>query len=139
MHAGQAAHNFEMTQLFGADVHQQVFALGVVAIQALNRILHGSGQFTVSTSELFEQHVAKLRIGRADLHGVHQFLNMVVHQTLRWILFQTFCFLDRTGLCSIPASSELACCISGLLSSVRSESALSSSPSVCARSVATSY
>ena len=32
MHAGQAADDLQMAQLFGADVHQQVFALRIFAI-----------------------------------------------------------------------------------------------------------
>ena len=79
MHAGQGADDFQMAQFFGADVHQQVFAVWIVAVESLNGILHRSGKFAVSAAELFEQHIAEARIGRSDIHRVHQFLYVVVH------------------------------------------------------------
>src|SRR6185295_12580526 len=65
---------------FGADIHQQVFPLEVVAIQSLYRILHRRGELAVGAAELFEQHVAECRIGRVDAHGVHQLLHVVIHE-----------------------------------------------------------
>ncbi len=80
MQARQGADDFQMAQLFGADVHQQVFASGIVAVQSLNCVLHGRRQLAVCASELFEQHVAKPRIRLIDMHGVHELLDVVIHK-----------------------------------------------------------
>ena len=61
MHAGERADDLQMTQLFGADIHQQIFALRVIAVQALNGILHGGSKFAVGAAELLQQHVAESR------------------------------------------------------------------------------
>jgi len=79
MHPRQGADDLKMAQLFCADVHQHVFPFGVVTIEALNRILHGSGEFAVGAAKLLQQHVAESRIRCTDLYGVHQLLNMVIH------------------------------------------------------------
>ena len=79
MHTGQRADDLQVAEFLCADVHEQVLALRVVAIQALDRILHGCGEFAVGAAELLQQHVAKARIGSAYVHGVHQLLNMVIH------------------------------------------------------------
>ena len=67
MHASERAHHFQVAQFFGADIHQQVLALRVVAVQALDGILHRGGEFSVGAAELFEQHVAEPRVRRADV------------------------------------------------------------------------
>ena len=79
MHAGQGADDLEVAQFLGADVHEQILALGIVAIQPLDGILHRSGELTVSSAELLEQHISETRIGRADAHRVHQLLDVVIH------------------------------------------------------------
>ena len=48
MHSGQRADDLQMAQFFGTDIHQQVFAFRVVAVQALDRILHGRGEFAIA-------------------------------------------------------------------------------------------
>ena len=40
VHAGQCPDDFQMAQFFRPNVHQQVFAARIVAIEALDRILH---------------------------------------------------------------------------------------------------
>ena len=57
--AGQGSDDLEVTQLFRADIHQQIFARWVLAIEALNRILHGGRKFAVGTAELFQEHIAE--------------------------------------------------------------------------------
>ena len=79
MHARERADDLQVAQLLGADVHQQVFALRVVAIEPLDRILHGGGELAVGAAELLEQHVAEPRIRRVDANRVHQLLDVVVH------------------------------------------------------------
>ena len=79
MHARQRADHFQMAQLLGADVHQQVLAVGIVAVEALDRVLHRGGELAVGAAELLQQHVAKARIGLVDANGVHQLLDVVIH------------------------------------------------------------
>ena len=60
--ARQRADHFEMAQLLGADVHQQVLARGVLAVESLDRILHGRRQLAVRAAELLQEHVAERRV-----------------------------------------------------------------------------
>jgi len=75
----ESADDLQVAQFLGADVHQEVFALCIIAIQSLDGILHRRRQLAVRATKLLEQHVAELRIGLVDAHGVHQFFYMVVH------------------------------------------------------------
>ncbi len=43
MHARQRSDDLQMAEFLGADVHQQIFAGGVFAIEALHRVLHRGG------------------------------------------------------------------------------------------------
>ena len=79
VHAGETADDLEMAQLLGADVHEQVFALRVLAIESLDRILHRRGELAVGAAELLQQHVAEARIGLVDPDGVHELLDVVIH------------------------------------------------------------
>src|SRR6185437_2750124 len=79
VHSRQCAYDFQMTQLFGPDIHQHVFSLWIITIEALNRVLHRSRQFAVSAAELLQQHVAKARIRTSDVHRVHEFFYVMVH------------------------------------------------------------
>jgi hypothetical protein len=49
---GKAAHHLEMAWLFRADVHEQVLARGIFAVDALERILHCRRQLAVGAAEL---------------------------------------------------------------------------------------
>ena len=80
MQPGQGADDFEMAEFFGADIHQQVLALRILAVEPLDRILHRRGEFAVGAAELFQQHIAEARIGFVDTDGVHEFLDVVVHR-----------------------------------------------------------
>ena len=77
------ADDLQMAQFLGADVHQQVFALRILAIEALDRILHRGGELAVGAAELLEQHIAETRIRLVDADGVHQLLDVVIHGNLR--------------------------------------------------------
>ena len=79
---GQRAHHLEMAQLLRADVHQQVLAGRIIAVEALDRILHGSGQLAIGAAELLQQHVAEARVRRIDTHRVHELLDVVIHGAL---------------------------------------------------------
>ena len=49
-----------MAQFLGADVHQEILAPRIVAIQALDGILHRRGELAVRTAELLEEHFPNL-------------------------------------------------------------------------------
>ncbi len=74
-----------MAQLLGADVHQKVFALRILAIEPLDRILHRRGELAVGAAELLEQHVAEARVGLVDADGVHELLDVVIHESPRMV------------------------------------------------------
>ena len=80
MHARERADDFEMAQFFGADIHQQVFAGGIFAVESLDGILHRGRKFAVGAAELFEQHVAELRIRLVDADRVHELLDVMIHE-----------------------------------------------------------
>ncbi len=81
MHAGERADDFEMAELFRADIHQHVFATRIVAVKSLDRILHRRSELAVRASELFQEHIAETGIGLIDADGIHEFLDMMVHRT----------------------------------------------------------
>jgi hypothetical protein len=87
MQAGQCSNNFEMTELLSADVHQQVFAGWVLAVETLNGILHCGGQFTIGASELLEEHVAELGIWLVDSNRVHELFDVMVHRVTFGLAF----------------------------------------------------
>jgi hypothetical protein len=68
-----------VTQLLGADVHQQIFDLDVVTVETLDRVPHGGGQLAVGPTELLQEHVAETRVGSTNLNGVHELLDVVIH------------------------------------------------------------
>ena len=80
MKSGERTDDFQVAQFLGADVHQQVLALHVVAVQALNRILHRRGEFAVGAAKLLQQHVAERRVRFVDPNRIHQLLHVVVHR-----------------------------------------------------------
>ena len=79
MHAREGADDFQMAQLLGADVHQKVLAIRILAIETLNRILHRGREFAVGAAELFKKHVAETGVRLVDADGEHQLLHVVIH------------------------------------------------------------
>src|SRR6201992_2147623 len=79
MHTSEAADHFQMAQFLGADVHQQVLAVRILAVQSLNRILHRGGKFAVRSAELLEQHIAETNIRLVHADREHQLLDVVIH------------------------------------------------------------
>ena len=79
MHAGEGTNDLEMAQFLRPDVHEQVFALSVVAIESLDRVLHRRGELAIGAAELLEQHVAEFGIRRVDADRVHELLDVMVH------------------------------------------------------------
>src|SRR4051794_19811544 len=71
-----------MTELFGADVHQEILAIGIFAVEPLDRILHRCREFAIGAAELLQKHVAEAYIGLVDAHGEHQLLDVVIHRRL---------------------------------------------------------
>src|ERR1700753_2131984 len=82
MHTSEAADHFQMAQFLGADVHQQVLAVRILAVQSLNRILHRGGKFAVRSAELLEQHIAETNIRLVHADREHQLLDVVIHGRL---------------------------------------------------------
>jgi hypothetical protein len=68
-----------MAEFFGSDIHQEVLAFWILAVETLNRVLHGRSQFAVGTAELFEKHVTESDVRLVDAHGEHQFFYVVIH------------------------------------------------------------
>jgi len=64
-HRDSGPDNFEVAQLLGGDVHQQVVFVGVGLLggERLDEILHGCFQLAVATAELLEQHPGEHRVG----------------------------------------------------------------------------
>ena len=54
VHARQRAYHFQMTELFGTDIHQHVFSIRILTIQTLYGILHGRGQFAIRSAKLLQ-------------------------------------------------------------------------------------
>ena len=79
MHAGQRSDDLQVAQLLGADVHQQILAGGVLAIDALDRILHGGGELAVGAAELLQSMLPKRGIRLVDADGVHELLDVMIH------------------------------------------------------------
>ena len=63
-----------MAEFLGADVHQEILAVGIFAVESLDRVLHRGGQLAVGAAELFEEHIAEPYIGFVDAHGEHKCL-----------------------------------------------------------------
>jgi len=68
-----------MAQFFGTDIHQQVFAIRILAVQTLYQILHRGREFAIGAAELLKEHVTKSWIRFVDADGEHQFLDVVIH------------------------------------------------------------
>ena len=69
-----------MAEFLGADVHQKIFSRRIVAVDALDGVLHRGGELAVRAAELFQQHVAKARIRFVDSNRVHELLDVMVHE-----------------------------------------------------------
>jgi hypothetical protein len=95
----ERADDLEVAELFGADVHEEIFAFRVLTIQSLNGVLHRRREFTIRAAELLEQHVAKPRVRNVNSHGVHQLLYMVVHAA-SWLSNQLTCRPVRSRMCA---------------------------------------
>ena len=101
MHAGQRADDFEMAEFLGADVHQQVLAVRILAIEPLYRILHGGRELAVGAAELLKEHIAEARVGFIDANGEHQFLDMMIHGRASEVGMKTS---ERRALRFVPKS-----------------------------------
>ncbi|CEE80472.1 hypothetical protein XAC2852_790195 [Xanthomonas citri pv. citri] len=77
-HGDDRADDFEMADLFGGDVEQQILAARVVLAQCLGEVAHCSGKFALRSAELFQHQRRQIRIGLGDADGVHQ--TLVVHE-----------------------------------------------------------
>ncbi len=78
-HDDDMADHFQMAQLFGCDVEQEVFAAGIVLGQGLGKVAACRRQFTLGPAELFQHQVGETGIGFTDAHGVLQSLIVSKH------------------------------------------------------------
>src|SRR6185312_12254533 len=98
MHSRQDPDHFEMAQLFSADVHEQVFAARIFAVDSLHGVLHRSRKLSIRTAKLFEQHVTEIRIWGVDPNGIHQFFYVMVHfLSCLWVQYKRIDPLNRVG------------------------------------------
>jgi hypothetical protein len=115
VHARQRADDFKMAQFLGTDVHQEILAVRILAIEPLNRILHRGRQLAIGASELFKEHIAKARVWFVDANSEHQFLHVVIHWWPRRFGMMSperpaLCFVPKLtcgGIACAPARSEL--------------------------------
>src|ERR1700730_29476 len=120
--------------LNSSDIHQHVFAVWIITVEALNRVLHGSRKFAVSTAELLQQHVAKAGLRTSDIHCVHQFLYVVVHSLSPVLSFANDCsrvdYAARLGVLrpdlGAPCCSSRPSLLAWALISLASSASLSS-------------
>ena len=77
--AGQSPDDLQVAEFFCPNVHQQVFAARIVAIETLDRILHRRREFAIRAAELLKQHVAERGIRLVDPNRVHELLDVVIH------------------------------------------------------------
>jgi len=73
VHTRERPDDFKMAQFLGADVHEEILAVRVFAVDALDRILHRCGEFAVGAAELFEQHVAEALVRLVHADSEHKF------------------------------------------------------------------
>jgi hypothetical protein len=105
MKSRKGANDFQMAQLFGADVHQQIFASGVIAVKSLDRILHRGSQLSILSAKLLQQHAAKLGIWLIDTNGIHQLFNVVIHGASFGLVRSVAGVIPRAGKTDFPCAS----------------------------------
>jgi len=79
MHPRQASHDLEMAKFLGADIHQEILAVRIFAVEALDRILHRGCELAVRAPELFKKHISKTRVRFVDADGEHELLDVMIH------------------------------------------------------------
>jgi hypothetical protein len=68
-----------MAEFFCSDVHQEIFAIRILAIKSLDRVLHCRSKLAIGPSELLEQHVPEPGIRLVHADCIHEFFDMMVH------------------------------------------------------------
>ncbi|MBB3660840.1 hypothetical protein FHX15_006112 [Rhizobium sp. BK650] len=68
-----------MTELLRADIHQKVFATGILAVETLDRVLHRRRELPVGATELLKEHISESGIRLIYANGVHELLDVMVH------------------------------------------------------------
>ena len=79
MQSGECADHLKVAQLLGSSIHEQIFQLGVVAVEPLDGILHRRGEFAISTAAVLQEHVAESRVGYPDSDRIHELLNVLIN------------------------------------------------------------
>src|SRR5690606_42044165 len=67
-HLNCGADDFQVTELFGGDIHQQVVLIGIrfLSTERLYEILHCGLELTVGSTELLQQQGSKPRVRCGD-------------------------------------------------------------------------
>ena len=81
VHPRQRADDLEVAQLLGADVHQQVFALRIVAVEPWMEYCIAAASSPFAPPNCSSSMLPNLGSGCIDPHGVHQLLHVVIHET----------------------------------------------------------
>jgi hypothetical protein len=68
-----------MAKFLGADIHQEILAVRVFAIEALDRVLHRGCELAVRAPELFKEHISKTGGRFVDADGEHKLLDVMIH------------------------------------------------------------
>ena len=93
-------------------VHEEVFAVRVGAIEALDGLLHGGGQFAVGAAELLQQHVSDAGVGLGDADGKHQLFDVVIHGSRQnWtdrLPFSRTKWIENSGIQALRTRMQLA-------------------------------
>ena len=82
--------------------------LGILAVQSLNRVLHGSRQLAIGAAKLLQQHVSKTGVWIPHVDRVHQLLDVVIHGELPTMSERGMAAIERAGrkACSKPQRGE---------------------------------
>jgi hypothetical protein len=102
MHSDQSANDFQVTEFFCAYIKQKIAPTQIInAVPSLDGVLHSGCKFSICTTELLEEHPSELHVRLANIDGVHQLLNMVVHKHLQKMIYvlRTPCVMQTNRQC----------------------------------------
>src|ERR1700761_4810011 len=80
-HRDNRANNFQVTQLFGCDIEQQILAARIIFADRLGEIPARSTELSLRSAELLEQQIRKTRVRRGDTYGVLKTFVVNEHET----------------------------------------------------------
>jgi hypothetical protein len=75
VHAGQRADDFQVAEFLGSDIHQQVLAPWIVAIKALDPVLHRGRELAVCAANAAQQQKGRREPSCAPAPGTNAGVN----------------------------------------------------------------